>query len=128
MTRLRVALAFLIIVALQPAAGVLIDVATNPGLFRLRDDPISRFERHLAPLRAALRGERAVGYLPPTQALDRVAHLYSVRYALAPLKVLDQTDLPLVVADGVADPRRLPPQLRVRRDFGDSLLLLEPVR
>lgn len=128
MTRVRIALAVLILVALQPAAGVLIDVASNPTVLRLRDDPISRFERHLAPLREALRGERVVGYLPPTQAVDRIAHLYSVRYALAPLPVLDQIDLPLIVADGVADPQHLPPELRVRRDFGDSLLLLEPAR
>ena len=128
MTRVRIALAVLIIAALQPAAGVLIAVAGNPQVLQLRDDPLSRFERHLAPLREALRGERVVGYLAPTQAVDRVAHLYSVRYTLAPLPVLDEIDLPLVVADGVADPQHLPPELRVRRDFGDNLLLLEPAR
>jgi hypothetical protein len=126
--RVRIGLAAVIAAALSTAVGVLVQVAGNPAVLRSRDDPISRFERHLAPLREVLRNERVVGYLAPTQNVDRVAHLYSVRYALAPLKVLDQIDLPLVVADGVADGQPLPPELRVRRDFGDHLLLLERAR
>jgi hypothetical protein len=129
MTRVRIALAAVVAAALLPAWGVFVQVASNPEMLRPRVDPLSRFERHLAPLREALGGERAVGYLPPSEeAIDRVAHLYSVRYALAPVKVLNQIDLPLVVADGYAKGQPLPPQLRVRRDFGDGLLLLEPAR
>jgi len=125
MTRRRVALAALIIAALLPAAGVFMDVVRNPAMLRQNDDPISAFERRLAPLRAALRSEAVVGYLAPEQVAHRTAHLFTMRYALAPIRVLNKSDLPLVVADGVIDARHLPPQLRVRRDFGQGLLLLE---
>lgn len=128
MTRVRVALAAVITAALLPAAGVFMDVVSNPGMLRWGDDPISMFERRLAPLRDSVRTERVVGYLAPPQVADRTAHLYTVRYALAPVQVLDDLDLPLVVADRVTDARRLPPQLRVRRDFGQGLLLLEQAR
>ena len=125
-TRLRIALAVVILGALLPAATVVVQVAGNPKLLLPRDDPMSAFERHVAPLREALRAERSVGYLPPSSpGVDRVAHLYSIRYALAPLRVLNRANLPLVIADGVADPRLLPPEFRVRRDFGSGLLLLE---
>jgi hypothetical protein len=125
MTRIRLALAAVIAAALLPAVGILVQAAGNAGIFRPRDDPMSAFERHLAPLREALRGEPVVGYLPPTQAVDRAAHLYSVRYALAPVQVQNDADLPLVVADGAADAHHFPQQLRVRRDFGGGLYLLE---
>jgi len=124
-TRVRVALAAVIAAALLPAAGVLVQVAVHPEVLRPRDDPLSAFERRMAPLREALGSERVVGYLAPSQNVDRVAHLYSVRYALAPVKVRNKIDLPLVVADGVADAERLLPELRVRRDFGGGLFLLE---
>jgi hypothetical protein len=127
MTRVRVALGAVIAAALMPAVGVLVQTASNPALLRPRDDAMSAFERHLAPLREALRGERAVGYLAPSRAVDRAAHLYSVRYALAPVQVRDGEDLPLVVADGMADARLFPPELSVRRDFGGGLYLLERV-
>jgi hypothetical protein len=129
MTRVRLALSAVIVAALLPALGVIAQLTGSPEMLRPRVDPLSRFERHLAPLREALRGERVVGYLAPSEkTIDRVAHLYSVRYALAPVKVLDRTDLPLVVADGVASGQQLPPQLRVRLDYGSGLLLLEPAR
>ena len=129
MTRVRVALAAVIAAGLLPAAGIVMQVASDPGILGgWRNDPISMFERHVAPLREVLRGEPMVGYLPSPQIEDRTAHLYTLRYALAPVPVLDDTDLPLVIADGVAGGQRLPPNLRVRRDFGDGLLLLERVR
>ena len=127
MTRLRLALAAVIAAALMPAIGILVQIASDPGIFRPRDDAMSAFERHLAALRETLRGEPVVGYLPPAQAVDRAAHLYSVRYALAPVQVQNDDDLPLVVADGAADARHFPPQLRVRRDFGGGLYLLERI-
>lgn len=125
MTRLRLALAAVLATALMPAAGIFTQVLRDPRTLTRRDDPISAFERRLAPLREALRGERVVGYLAPPQVADRTAHLYTVRYALAPVRVRNTIDLPLVVADGATDAQPLPPQLRVRRDFGDGLLLLE---
>jgi hypothetical protein len=125
MTRMRIGLAAVIVTALLPAAFIVADVAATPALFRRRDDPLTVFERRLAPLRETLRGERRVGYLAP-EGLDREAHLYSVRYTLAPVQVFDGVDLPLVVADGVTTATRLPTQLAVRRDFGDGLLLLQP--
>jgi hypothetical protein len=128
MTRAGAAVAVVVSVALLPAAGVLVQVVGNPRTLTPRDDPVSAFERRVAPLRAALRGERGVGYLAPEQAPNRVAHLYSLRYTLAPIQVFDDVQRALVVADGVADTRRLPPDLRVRRDFGDGLLLLERVQ
>lgn len=125
MTRVRFGLAVVIAAALLPAVSVFVQVATNPQTFRPRDDPISAFERQLAPLRETLRGERIVGYLAPAQVPDRAAHLYTVRYVLAPVQVIDSIEEPIVVAEGVADGQHLPAQLRVRRDFGRSLLLLE---
>src|SRR5262249_13742817 len=128
MTRANAALAAVIVAALLPAAGIFLNVAANPAILRRQDDPMSTFERRVAPLRDVLSSERVVGYLAPAQIADRTAHFYSVRYALAPVQVLDEVDLPLVVADGVTDPQHLPSQLRVRRDFGDGLLLLERVQ
>ena len=125
MTRLRIGLAVVIAAALLPAAGTFVQIASDPGLLRPRDDAMSKFERHLAPLREALRGEAAVGYLAPSGGIDRAAHLFSVRYALAPVQVRDEDDAALVVADGAADAGHFPPQLRVRRDFGGGLYLLE---
>lgn len=126
--RLRLALAAVIVAALVPAPGILLQVASAPATPDTAIDPMTRFERRLAPLRAALRGERSVGYLAPPQAVDRTAHLYSLRYTLAPVQVVDDADQPLVVADGVVAGERLPAALRVRRDFGDDLLLLERTR
>ena len=125
MTRVRIGVAAVLVTALLPAAFVFVDVASNPALFRGRDDPLSVFERRLAPLRDAVRGERQVGYLPP-EGVEREAHLYSLRYTLVPVQVIDALDQPLVVADGMTSATRIPPQLRVRRDFGNGLLLLEP--
>ncbi|MEO8603444.1 MAG: hypothetical protein ABI629_12780 [bacterium] len=126
MTRLRVALAAVIAAALLPSAGIVLQLAGNPRLLTWRDDPISAFERHIAPLRDALRGEPVVGYWASSPLIpNRTAHRYSLRYALAPVQVRNTIDLPLVVADGVTDPQSLPAQLRVRRDFGNGLLLLE---
>lgn len=124
-TRVGVALVIIVSAALLPAAGVLVQVANDPRTLIPRDDPISAFERRLAPVRAALHGVRGVGYLAPEHVSNRVAHLYSLRYTLAPILVFDDVQQPLVVADGGPDPRRLPPDLRVRRDFGGGLLLLE---
>ena len=126
MTRARVGLAAVIVTALMPAAFVFVDVTSNPALFRGRDDPLSVFERRLAPLHDAVRDARRIGYLAP-EGVERDAHLYSLRYTLAPVQVIDALDQPLVVADGVTSAIRIPPQLRVRRDLGNGLLLLEPV-
>jgi hypothetical protein len=126
MTRPRLAIALVIVAALLPAAGVWLDVLRHPDMLRRRADPISVFEHRIAPLRGALRGSRVVGYLPPQHIEHSVSHLYTLRYALAPIRVSQQSDLPLVVADGVSDRRLLPPLLRVRHDFGHGLLLLEP--
>lgn len=125
MLRVRIGLAAVIVTALVPAAFICADVATNPALLRRRDDPLSVFERHVAPLRAAVRGERQVGYLAP-DGVDRTAHLYSLRYALAPIRVIDGLGQPLIVADNVTATTRLPAELEVRRDFGGGLLLLAP--
>ena len=75
-------------------------------MFRWRDDPISVFDRRLAPLREAVRTESVVGYLASPIIEDRTAHLYAVRYALAPVQVRDDPNLPLVVADGVTHGQR----------------------
>ena len=55
MTRVRVALAAVIATALLPAAGIFMRVASNPEILGWRKDPISTFERHVAPLRDLLR-------------------------------------------------------------------------
>ena len=125
--RLAVALAAVIAAALLPAAGVVQQLASSPDWDRPRDDPISAFERRYAPLRAALGGETVIGYLAPTAGDSPAAraHFYMSRYALAPVQVVDGIEPSLVVADGIADRQRLPPELAVRRDFGDGLLLLE---
>jgi hypothetical protein len=128
MTRVRVALGAVIAAALLPAAGIVLQVASDPQILGRRDDPISTFERHVAPLREVLRGERSVGYLASPGIAGRTAHLYTLRYALAPVPVFDDVDLPLVVADGVAVGQDIPANLRVRRTLGDGLLLLERAR
>jgi hypothetical protein len=92
-----------------------------------RDDSIAAFERHMAPLRDALRAQPTVGYLPPGGSLEApggAAHLYRTRYTLAPVIVVNTLVQPLIIADGVADPSRLPAGLEVVRDFGGGLLLL----
>ena len=127
MTRVRVALAAVIVVALLPATGIFMEVVSGPSMFHSRDDPISVFDRRLAPLREAVRTESVVGYLASPAIEDRTGHLYALRYALAPVQVRDDTNLPLVVADGVTHGQVVPEQTRVRQDFGDGLLLLEQV-
>ena len=127
MTRVRVALAVVMLVALLPAAGIFTEVVSNPSMFRRRDDPISVFDRRLAPLRDSVRAEGVIGYLASPAIEDRTGHLYAVRYALAPVQVRDDPNLPLVVADGVTQGQPVPEEMRVRHDFGDGLLLLEQV-
>lgn len=123
-TRARLALAAVMVAALLPAIGILNEVVNAPRVLQRRDDPVSRFERHVAPLRQALQGVPVVGYLAPPAVVDRTAHLYSVRYALAPIQVRDDLDPPLVVADGLSEGAAIPPRLRVERDLGDGLFLL----
>lgn len=125
MTRARLAVAAVLVAALLPAAGIFTQAATTPEVLTWRHDPISRFERHVAPLRRELRGQRMVGYLESPRIADRTAHLYTLRYTLVPVQVVDDVDQPSVVADGVVEGQPIPPQLRVRRAFGDGLLLLE---
>jgi hypothetical protein len=127
MTRVRAALGVVMLVALLPAAGIFMEVAGSPSMFRRRDDPISVFDRRLAPLRERVRTASVVGYLAPPLIEDRAAHLYALRYALAPVQVQDDPNLPLVVADGVTHGQVVPEQMRVGHDFGDGLLLLEQV-
>lgn len=126
--RARIALLLLVVGALLPALGIglqLRDAAwLHPG-----DDPMAAFERRLAPVREALRGESDIGYLPPADSLDAAAaaaHFYMTRYALSPVLVENELSHDLIIADGVADPSRLPPRLAVVRDFGGGLLLLRP--
>lgn len=125
--RLSVALGCVVAAALLPAFGVFQQLVSSPGWYRLRDDPISAFERRYAPLRAALGSERVVGYLAPVAQDSPAAraHFYMSRYALAPVQVVDGTEPSLVVADGIAESSRVPAELTVRRDFGGGLLLLE---
>jgi hypothetical protein len=112
--------------ALIPALSVVQQLGQE-GWQRGGEDPLSAFDRRLAPLQHALRGEPAVGYLPPFGNLESpggAAHFYMTRFALAPVIVLNDVQQPLVVADGVGDARRIPAHLEVARDFGDGLLLL----
>ena len=62
MTRVRIALATVIAAALMPAVGIFMQVAGTPQVLRRQNDPISTFERRVAPLREVLRNEPAVGY------------------------------------------------------------------
>jgi hypothetical protein len=112
--------------ALIPALSVVQQLGQE-GWQRGGEDPLGAFDRRLAPLQQALRGESAVGYLPPFGSLESpsgAAHFYMTRFALAPVIVLNDVQQPLVVADGVGDPNRLPAHLEVARDFGDGLVLL----
>jgi hypothetical protein len=127
MRRLRIAVALTAIAAaaLLPAVVLLLQLATTEDWYRAGTDSPSAFERRFAPLRDALRDQREVGYLAPdsndSDALR--AHFYMTRYVLAPVHVRDDTDASLIVADIGA--RGVPPELAVRRDFGNGLLLLE---
>ena len=127
--RVIIALACVVAAALLPAIGVVFQMFAMPDWYRPRDDPISSFERRFVAVREALRGQDMIGYLAP-QTLDaeaRRGHLYMVRYVLAPTHIRDSARRPLILADYVADRSTLPPNFRVKRDFGGGLLLLERV-
>lgn len=121
------AVAVLATTAVIPTFTIVVQLAQERPWEAVATDPTTRFERRLAPLRAALAGTAEVGYLPPAARTDMASatvHLYTLTYALAPTVVRDGADGPLVVADEVKDPRALPPELEVVRDFGDGLFLL----
>lgn len=129
MTRTRIAIALLAIgaTALLPAISVFLQLATNDNWYPPGPDSITAFEHRYAPLRAALSGQTVVDYRAPEvgDSTARLAHFYMTRYALAPVRVVVESDAPLVIADGVTDPGRFPPELTVRQDFGGGLFLLE---
>ena len=131
MRRVRVIVALVCVVgtALLPAIGVVLQLIAKPVWSQLRDDPISSFERRFVVVRDVLRSEDKIGYLAPQTlgAEARRAHLYMTRYALVPTYIRDTTKRPLVLADLVADRSTLPPDYRVKRDFGGGLLLLERI-
>lgn len=115
----------LVLAALLPAISVVMQYVTAGFEVRSAPDPISAFDERLAPLRAVLGDTPRVGYLaPPRLGADRAAaHLYLMRYALAPVVVTEDAGATLVVADG----RRandIPAGYRIARDFGGGLLLL----
>jgi len=125
--RRAAALAVIVATALLPAVSVLLQLEATSDWYRLRDDPMSVFDRRYAPLRTALGSQTVVGYLAPTTQDSPAgrAHFYMSRYALAPVQVVEGIEPTLVVADGVIDRSRLPGEFSVRRDFGGGLLLLE---
>jgi hypothetical protein len=129
MTRTRIAVALIAVCAagLLPAMSVLVQLANNDTWFRPGADSITAFEHRYAPLRDALSGQRVVDYREPDvgDSTAKLAHFYMTRYALVPVQVAVDSDAPLVIADGVKDPGRLPPELTVRQDFGGGLFLLE---
>lgn len=129
MRRARViaAVACVVLAGLIPAMNVVPQLAETQAWTHPRDDDVSIFERRFTALRAALRGQPAVGYLAPQQLQPaaRRAHLFLTRYTLAPTQVRNRLDEQLVVADLMADRAALPPHLSVRQNFGGGLLLLE---
>jgi hypothetical protein len=123
--RARLAMALLGAAALLPALGLALQLGGSG--WQTAADELGAFDRRLTPLRAALRGEARVGYLPPGGSLGArggAAHFSLTRYALAPVLVVVGAEPGLVVADGVVDRARVPPELEVARDFGGGLLLL----
>jgi hypothetical protein len=114
--------------ALLPAVGVVVQLAHPSTWYRGTDD-VSVWDRLFEPLRTELHGVTKVGYFEvkgrARSATD--ARTYMTRYALAPIDVVGSVDADLVIAMGV-DPARLPSHFRVRRDFGNGLLLLERER
>jgi hypothetical protein len=120
------ALTVVVAAALLPAVGVLVQLASASDWYLPHDDAISAFERRYAGLREALRGVAVVGHLAvPGSADTQTANLYLSRYTLAPTRVTDDADPPLVIADGVPDRAHVPPRYAVRLDFGNGLLLPE---
>ena len=122
--RARLALLLIGAAALVPAASITEQLLRDGLAPRAAIHPVTLLEQRLAPLREALRDQRAVGYLAPSgeDADQSATRLYVTRYALAPLLVGDR-GAPLVIADGVR-PSELPADLEIARDFGDGLLLL----
>lgn len=121
------AVAILAATAVIPTFTIVVQLAQERPWQEVATDPTTVFDRRIAPLRAALAGAAEVGYLPPPARTDMASatvHLYLLTYALAPTVVRDEGG-PLVVADEVKDPRSLPPDLEVVRDFGDGLFLLQ---
>ena len=124
--RTAAALTAVVAAALLPTVGVLVQLASTSGWYLPHDDAVSVFERRYAGLREALRGVAVVGHLTaPGSAEAQTANLYLERYTLAPTRVTDDTDPPLVIADGVSDRAHVPARYVIRRDFGNGLLLLD---
>lgn len=125
--RPSLALGLIVVAALLPAFDISQQLR-NPEIWQARQDPMTEFDRRLAPLRAALGEEMVVGYLPPAGSLDAAAaaaHFTMTRYALAPVLVENDLTRALIVADGT-NPRHVPAQLEIARDLGEGLLLLRP--
>jgi hypothetical protein len=121
--------------SLLPSAALLTQLDAVLRLSAAPPDQVTEFERRLAPLKAAVRGQAAVGYhwpaadvpLTPTES----AHLYLSQYSLAPVLLANDRRLPLVVADAAFRPERgpflVPPGFEIVRDFGNGVFLLKPV-
>lgn len=95
-------------------------------------DQVSRFEQNLSPLKAALSGEEAVGYLGDYSDRREGKKRYRfqlTQYSLAPIMVTNRRPSPFVVSVGPLDPglqRRIEEQgLALVRDFGNEVRLFK---
>ena len=131
--RTWVAVLLLMTVALIPTAGILRRLASLTQLPSPYIDSISAFEKHLAPVSAALRDQPIVGYLsytePGTSDPAKIAQFYLAQYALVPVMVIRDRNQRLVLTTTALNPLRpasdLPTNLTILRDFGNGVVLFE---
>jgi hypothetical protein len=98
-------------------------------------DHVTAFERRLAPLATAVQGQAVIGYhwpapevpLTPTES----AHLFLSQYSVAPILLVNDPALPLVIADAAFRSERgpfvVPGGFAIVRDFDNGLFLLKAV-
>lgn len=126
--RAKAAIILLFLIVLASARTML--VSTPQG-----GPDVTGLERRLAALRKALPQRGIVGYVSDT---DSVGEFFMTQYVLAPVVVYRGTAFatftpgPILVVGDFDSPANIPKVLAtngltVKRNFGDGVLLLEPV-
>lgn len=134
-TRAWVASLLIAVASLIPSFALLTQLDTVFGVAAAPPDRVTAFEQRLAPVAAAVRGQAVVGYYWPAPEVPlsptEEKHLYLSQYSLAPIVLVNDSTLPLVIADAAFRSERgpflLPKGFDVVRDFDNGLFLLKPV-
>ena len=135
-TRAWVATLLVAAASLLPCFTLLTQLDAILGVSAAPPDQVTSFEQRLAPLEAAVRDQTLIGYYWPAPQVPLTAtesaHLFLSQYSLAPILLVNDPALPLVIADAAFRPDRgpflVPRGFDVVRDFDNGLFLLKPVR